>query len=153
MTPKKLTKPELEKLKDEYLASWQRARADLINYKAEESKRAEMLSQYFKQSIALKILPVLDSFDLAEQNLSKDLAKDRSVKGILQIKDQIESLLKELGVEEIEVLDKKFNPEVSEAIEQTETKNKQPGTVVKVLQKGYKFKDQLIRSAKVKVNK
>ena len=54
MTPKKLTKPELEKLKDQYLASWQRARADLINYKNEESKRAQMVSEYFKQNMGKK---------------------------------------------------------------------------------------------------
>ena len=62
-------------------------------------------------------------------------------------------MLKELGIEEIHVLDKEFDPKTSEAVKQVEIKNKEPGTVIEIIQKGYKFKQQLIRSAKVKVNK
>ena len=58
---------ECEKQKNEYLAGWQRARADLLNYKKEEMERIGELVGYATEELILKILPILDNFEIAEQ--------------------------------------------------------------------------------------
>ena len=80
---------ELEKQKDEYLTGWQRARADLLNYKKEEMERIGELVGYATEELILKILPILDNFEIAEKKLPEDLKNDNNVKGLLQIKNQI----------------------------------------------------------------
>jgi molecular chaperone GrpE len=58
---------EAEKLKNEYLVGWQRARADLINYKKEELERVGELIRFSANGLILKILPILDNFEIAEK--------------------------------------------------------------------------------------
>ena len=144
---------ELEKQKVEYLAGWQRARADFLNYKKEEMERIEQFLKYGEEEFILKILPILDNFYLAEKKLPESLAKDESVKGLLQIKIQILGLLKNQGVEEIKAVGEKFDPNFHEAIEQVDLENKEPGIVLEEIQKGYKINGRLLRPARVKVAK
>ncbi len=144
---------ECEKLKEEYLAGWQRARADLINYKKEEMERVGNLIKLAGEGIILKILPILDNFDLAEKNLPEELKKNEHIKGFFLIRQQLKEFLKSQGVEEIDVVGKKFDPAFCEVIEEIETDEKETGTVLEEVQKGYKINGRLLRPAKVKVAK
>lgn len=144
---------ECQKKSKEYLAGWQRARADLLNYKKEEMERIGGFIKYANLEMILNILPVLDNFEKAERELSEDQKKDSILQGFLQIKIQLQDFLKSQGVEEIRVIDQKFDPNFHEAIEQVEAKDKDPETVIEEVQKGYKINDQLLRPAKVKVVK
>jgi len=148
---KKLDK--YEKLKDEYLAGWQRARAELLNYKKEEMERIGEIIKYADVGLILKFLPILDNFELAEKKLPENLKADVNVKGILQIKNQIQNFLKNQGVEEIKSLGEKFDPNFQEMVEEVETKDKTPGVVIEEIQKGYKINGKLLRPAKVKIVK
>jgi molecular chaperone GrpE len=144
---------ECEKLKNEYLAGWQRERADFLNYKREELERMEEILKYANEELILKILPILDNFEIVTKRLPEDLKNNENVKGILQIKDQILNFLKEQGVEEIKSIGEKFDPNFHEVVEEIEIKGKEPGTVVEETQKGYKINGRLLRPAKVKVAK
>jgi molecular chaperone GrpE len=144
---------EVEKLKNEYLAGWQRARADFLNYKKEELERLGEMVKYAGENLILKILPILDNFEIAEKKLPENLKNDENVKGILQIKNQILNFLKEQGVEEIKSIGERFDPNFHEVVEEVEAKDKEPGTIVEEIQKGYKINDRLLRPAKVKVSK
>jgi molecular chaperone GrpE len=144
---------EVEKLKNEYLAGWQRARADFLNYKKEELERLGEMVKYAGENLILKILPILDNFEIAEKKLPENLKNDENVKGILQIKNQILNFLKEQGVEEIKSVGERFDPNFHEVVEEVEAKDKEPGTIVEEIQKGYKINDRLLRPAKVKVSK
>jgi molecular chaperone GrpE len=144
---------ECQKQKDEYLAGWQRARADFLNYKKEEMERIETILKYAGEELILKILPILDNFYLAEEKLPQDLKKEDNVKGVLQIKNQIEDFLKNQGVEEIKTVGEKFDPNFQEAVGETEEKDAEPGTVIEEVQKGYKMNGRLLRPAKVKISK
>jgi molecular chaperone GrpE len=144
---------ECQKLKDEYLAGWQRARADLINYKKEELERVGELIKFSANGLILKILPILDNFEIAEKKLPENLKNDENVKGILQIKSQILNFLREQGVEEIKSIGEKFNPNFHEVVGEVEEKGKEPGTIIEEIQKGYKINGRLLRPAKVKVAK
>ena len=144
---------ECEKLKSEYLAGWQRARADLLNYKKDEIERIDELIKYADVGIILKILPILDNFEIAEKNLPENLKNDKNIKGILQIKTQLQDFFKNQGLEEIKTVGERFDPNLHEIVEEVEKKDCQPGTVIEEIQKGYKINGRLLRPARVKVTK
>ena len=146
---------ECEKQKEEYLAGWQRARADFLNYKKEEMERLAEIMKYGIEEMILKVLPILDNFEMAENKLSnKD---DEDIKGLLQIKNQIMDFLKNQGVEEIKSVGEKFDPNlhevVAEVAEDGPPQAKEPEIIVEEVQRGYKINGRLLRSAKVKINK
>jgi len=143
---------EAEKQKEEYLAGWQRARADFLNYKKEEIERFKSIIDIANEEMVLKILPLIDNLHLAEKSLPKDLKENQYIQGLLQIKTQLETLLRNQGVEPLESVGKKFDPQFHEVIEQVESDEKS-GTIVEENQKGYLINNRLLRPAKVKVSK
>ncbi len=144
---------ECQKQRDEYLAGWQRARADFLNYKKDEVERIKQLLDYANEDIVLKILPILDNLELAEKHLPDNLKQDQHVKGLLQIKKLFEDFLKNQGVEPIEALDKKFDPAWHEVVEEIEIKGKEPGIVAEEVQRGYSINQRLLRPTKIKIAK
>jgi len=171
---------ECQKLKDEYLQGWQRARADFLNYKKEEIERIGEFLKYSAEEFVLKILPVLDNFDVAVKKLPENLKVEEglpsssfaearesdenpegepsvpygaSIKGFLQIKRQLENFLKNQGVEEIKSIGEKFDPNLHETVGEVEIKDKESGIIIEEIQKGYKINGRLLRPAKVKVVK
>lgn len=160
---------ECEKLRNEYLAGWQRARADFLNYKKEEMERMSEIIKYANIELILKTLPILDNFELAENKLAENLRNDENVKGILQIKTQIIDFLKNQGIEEIKSLGEKFDPNLHEVTEEVEpsfapasaeakackkaTEGKESGIIITEVQKGYFLHGKVIRPARVKVAK
>jgi len=144
---------ECQKLKEEYLAGWQRARADLLNYKKEELERIGELIKYADIGLISKILPILDNFELAEKKLPENLKNDENIKGLLLIKNQIEDFLKSQGVEEIKSVGERFDPNFQEVIEEVEVEGKESGIVLEEVQKGYLINGRLLRPAKVRVRK
>ncbi len=152
---------ELEKQKSEYLAGWQRERADFLNYKKEEMERIGELLGYAKEEMILKILPLMDNFEVIEKKFPEDLKKDENVKGLLQVKIQFQDFLKSLGVEEIKAVSEIFNPDLHEVIEEVESsvakamegKDIKSGIIVEEVQKGYKINGRLLRPAKVRITK
>jgi len=167
----KKTVEEAEKLKAEYLAGWQRAQADLINYKKEEMERFEEIIRFANLEFILRLLPLLDNLLIAEKKLPEELKKDENVKGLLQIKVQLEDFLKAQGIEPMESLGKKFDPNCHEAVEEINPtvapsfanatadrkamagKGIEPGTIVEEVQRGYLIEGKTLRPAKVKVSK
>jgi len=152
---------ESEKKALEYLAGWQRARADFLNYKKEEMERIGEFFKYANLNLILKFLPILDNFEIAEKKLPENIKNEENVKGILQIKNQILDFLKNQGVEEIKSVGEKFDPNFHEIIGEVspseasakEGEFSEPGTIIEEIQKGYKINSRLLRPAKIKVIK
>ena len=157
---------ECQKLREEYLAGWQRARADFLNYKKEEMERIGEFFKYANLNLILKILPILDNFEITEKKLPENLKADVNVRGILQIKNQILDFLKSQGVEEIKSVGERFDPNFQEIVEIVEIKDYnspttqqgkkqyiESGVVIEEIQKGYKINGRLLRPAKVRVTK
>lgn len=142
---------ECEKKSAEYLSGWQRARADFLNYKKEEMERIEGLLKYAEEEFVLRILPILDNFDLVEKKLPEELNNNEYVKGIFQIKSQFQSFLKNQNVEEINVVGEKFDPNLHEVV--GEVDGEESGAIIEEIQKGYKMNGRLLRPAKVRVTK
>jgi molecular chaperone GrpE len=144
---------ETEKLKNEYLAGWQRARADLINYKKEEMERVGSFIKIAQEGLIFEFLPILDNFDIAEKEIPNELKENENMKGLLQIKQQILDFLRKKGVEEIKSVGEKFNPAYHEVVGEVDTDQFETGTIVEEVQKGYKINGRVLRPAKVKVAK
>jgi len=149
-------KEKIEKLreeKEEYLEGWQRARANFINYKKREKERLQETIKYSSEEFLLKLLPILDNLERAEQYIPREEREKDWVQGIIHIKTQFRRFLKEEGVERIKTIGKKFDPNFAEAIERIETDDYNSDIVAKEIQPGYKLEDKVLRPAKVKVAK
>ncbi len=144
---------ECETLKNEYLSGWQRARADLINYKKEELERIGDFIKRANENLIFEFLPVLDNFDNAEKAISLEKKETPEIKGFLQIKKQILEFFKKYGVEEIKSVGEKFDPLFHEVVEEVDTDKFETGIIVEEIQKGYKINGRVLRPAKVKVAK
>jgi len=143
---------ECQKERDGYLAGWQRAKADFINHKREEMERMQEIIKFAEEEMILKVLSIVDDFDLAEKHLTDQEKEDEKIKGILQIKRRIQELLKNSSVEEIKALGEKFDPSLHEAVELVES-DKEPGIIIEELQKGYLMAGKVVRPSKAKVSK
>ncbi|OGD63819.1 nucleotide exchange factor GrpE [Candidatus Berkelbacteria bacterium RIFOXYA2_FULL_43_10] len=136
----------------ELTAGWQRTQADFINFKNQIAKERVELIERANSDLIYELLPILDNFSLAAKHIPKELEGDNWAQGISQIEKQFENILRENGLERIESLDTKFDPNLHEAIEEVES-DKPHGTIVEEVLPGYKLNDTTIRPAKVKVSK
>jgi len=144
-----------QKEREEYLNGWKREKANFLNYKKEEIDKIKEIIEYNTENLILKILPIIDNFDLASEKISEKMKKENEfIKGFLQIKSSLESFLKNEGVEEINCLGEPFDPHFHEAIEVIESEKKQENNIIiKELEKGYIIKGKLLRPSKVRVAK
>ncbi|MDO8557636.1 MAG: nucleotide exchange factor GrpE [bacterium] len=143
---------ECEKKRDEYLAGWQRERADFQNYKKEETKRAGELRGMLTENIVHELLPVLDSFDIALYFVPDDLRGHKWIHGTERMHIQFLDTLKRQGVETINTEGAMFNPAFHESVEEVAS-DKPEGTIVEEVQRGYILNGRTIRPARVKVAK
>lgn len=137
----------------EYLDGWQRAKADLINYKRtadEESKRAFARGG---TSVIMDLLPALDSFDMAFGNKEAwESAPKNWRDGVEYIHQQLLAVLRERGVEPFTPLGERFDPHQHESIGTTLVeKPDQEGIITAVVQQGYRMNGDVIRPARVHV--
>ncbi|MBU1015280.1 nucleotide exchange factor GrpE [Patescibacteria group bacterium] len=141
-----------EKEKEEYLAGWQRERADFANYKREVKGQMEKGIQRAAEELFHDWFPIIDNMERAESSVPEGTKKDAVVKGFLQITKQLREFLSRHGVKEVET-DGFFDPAIHEAVGEEELEGIEPGTIVKVAAKGYEREGKLLRPAKVKIAK
>ncbi|KKT88503.1 MAG: Protein GrpE [Parcubacteria group bacterium GW2011_GWC1_45_9] len=140
-----------QKERDEYLAGWQRARADLINFKKEETERLRQIVMFANENLILDLTYILDSFSLIENSLQ---GEHESLKPFLLLKSQLENALKQKGLERLKTAKgDDFNPELHEAVEVEESREEKPHQILEVISEGYRLNGKLIRPARVKVSK
>lgn len=144
---------DLKQKCDEYLNNWKRERADFVNYKKTETERIESLLQYTNERLVMRLLPVLDNFDLAEKEMPEELKENSWAKGIMQSKAEVLKVLKALGVEEIEDKNDNFDPNIHEALEMIEKEGVEPEKVIEVIKKGYRLNEKVIRPISVRISK
>ena len=144
---------DLQKLKaerDSLLDRLARAQAEFENARRRASKEQQDFRDYAAADAIRPLLPILDSFERALQVKSEG-ADFRS--GVELIYKQLQDALAKLGVRAIPAKGEPFDPHVHEAIEMVETSDAADHEVLDELQRGYKFKDRLLRPAMVKVAK
>lgn len=137
---------EIAELKDQLL----RSRAEFQNYKRRTQEESVKLGTFTTAMVVGKFLKVLDNFERAEQSAAKT-ADAAILQGLDKIRKQFEETLKQLEVEEIQALNVKFDPNFHEAVMRNESSDLPEETIDMVLEKGYKIRDHVIRTAKVRV--
>jgi len=132
----------------DYLAGWQRAQADFINYKRRCEQEKEDIVKYGNAEFIIKILPVLDDFEMAFSHIPTGEHKGSWLKGMQALERKLKAFLEGQGLTEIKALGEPFDPNFHEAMMQAEGDE---GIVVQEFQKGYKLNDRVIRHSKVAV--
>jgi len=151
----KIQKPEEQKTDEkeikiqELTALLKKVQADFENYRKRVEKEKAEFTQFASQELIRRLLPLLDSFQLA---LADSKNAEEFKKGVELIYSQLWQILETEGLKPIDALDKQFDPYYHEALMQEES-DKPENTVVEELQKGFMLKDNVIRASKVKVAK
>lgn len=147
------TDTELQKVRaerDSLLDRLARAQAEFENARRRAAKEQQDFRDYATMDSIKSLLPVIDSFDRALQ-VKSEPSDFRN--GIELIYKQLQDALGKLGVSPIVAKGQPFDPRFHEAIEMVETSEAPDHTVFEELQRGYKYKDRLLRPAMVKVAK
>jgi molecular chaperone GrpE len=156
-----LTPEQFEELKaraakaDESWDRLLRTTADFDNFKKRAARERTEAIQFANASLIQKLLPVLDSFEMAlaaAQNAKDDKSSSLQA-GITMVQSQLKSALVEAGLEEIDAAGKPFDPAQQEAVSQLETTDVPEGYVVQQIRKGYRLRERLLRPASVVVAK
>ncbi len=144
---------EIEKataLADEYKDKWLRSVAEFDNYKKRTARNWQEAFVEGVQSVVLKIFEIGDNLEWA-LTIGLD---DKTAEGIKSLIKKYNDILKDIGIEEINPIGEVFDPNIAEAVMQTDAQEgEQSETVKQVFQKGYKLNEKIIRYAKVSVIK
>ena len=136
-----------------------RTLAEMENQRRRFEKEKDDAFEYGGFSFARESLNIIDNFDRAKQSLENDekIQDSDALKKTLEhlgiVKKDLISIFKKNNIEEIAAIDKKLNPNLHQAMMEIEDNNKEPGTIVQEIQKGFKMKDRLLRPSLVAVSK
>lgn len=140
-----------EQQKKEDDEKYMRLMAEFQNYKKRVAKEKQDIQSFANEKIITELLEVLDNFERSLEH-SGD-ADENYVKGMEMIFQQLKTAMEKAGLKEIQALGEDFDPAVHNAVMQEESDELESGKVSKVLQKGYKLNDKVIRAAMVAVAK
>ena len=143
-----LLEEKVKELQNEYL----KEKADLENVKKRLEKERVIERKYAAMNFAKKLVSPMDHFELALKHEVKDEALENFLKGFKMIQSEFLKALEEEGVSEIDALDEDYDPNYHQAIMMEKKDGVEPNKVIEVLQKGYMFKDRVIRPAMVKIS-
>lgn len=129
-----------------------RAKADLINYRKRKDDEVSNLLKYANAEIIMQLLQVIDNFERAIEKEIKDDEMKNYLEGFKLIYNNIQEILKNNEVKEIEALGKEFDPMFHQSVSIQKDETKESGIVLEVFQKGYMYKDKVIRPAMVIIN-
>lgn len=136
---------DLQEKKDRLL----RLQADFDNFRRRSAKEREEISAVVTQNFCKDMLPLLDNFERAMAAETKDV--EAFQKGVEMIFTQFQEVLKKNGLEQIEAVGQKFDPNFHQAVMRVEDPEREDDTVAQELQKGYMVKGRVIRPSMVQV--
>jgi molecular chaperone GrpE len=137
----------------EYWDRYLRLTADFDNYKKRAARERKEAVGFANENLLVKLLPVMDAFDMALAATTSDASAKSLQAGIVMVANQLKSALAEAGLEEIDANGQRFDPNLHEAVAQEETSGAPEGEVIRQTRKGYKFHNRLLRPAGVIVAK
>lgn len=140
---------EVNTLKDKNM----RIAAEMVNTLRRKDEETNRLLKYSNESLITELLPVIDNFERALNVDATSNDIESYQKGMTMIYNSLKNILEKFEVKEIEAIDKEFDPNFHQAVMQEEKEGTKENIVIEVLQKGYTYKDKVIRPAMVKVSK
>ena len=136
---------ECEEWKQKYLYTL----AELENFRKRVVKERSELIKYGSRDVFYDLLEITDNFGRVIEADKKESDPKVIVQGIEMIYDQLIKLLQKYEVKPIETEKKEFDPNVHDAMQKVPTDEHKPGTVIQEIQKGYKYRDKVLRPARV----
>ena len=136
-----------------------RTMAEMENQRRRSEKEKQEAFEFGGFNFAAESLSLIDNIDRAiisfknDESLKNNKDLNKIIDGIEIVKKDLVSIFKKNGVEQIECINKKFDPNFHQAMLEVENNTKEPGTVVQEIQKGYMMKNRLLRPSLVGVAK
>jgi molecular chaperone GrpE len=128
-----------------------RSQADFENYKKRAAREKEDAVKYANSSLLQRLVSILDNFELGLAASKTEGENSPIYSGMVLVQKQLNDLLEENGLQAIEAEGKKFDPNLHEAIAHEPSESAE-GTVIRQARRGYRFKDRLLRPARVVVS-
>lgn len=152
---KKKEKKEKKDKKDETIAELSdrvmRQMAEFENFRKRTEKEKSVMYEMGAKSVIEKILPVMDNFERGLQTIPDDQKESAVAQGMAMIYKQLSTELENMGVKPIEAVGTEFNPDFHNAVMQVESEEYESGVVAQELQKGYTYRDSVVRHSMVAV--
>ena len=141
-----------EKIK-EWEDKYKRLLAEFDNFRKRSEKESAQMCDIGASVVLTKMLPIVDNIERAIKSLPEDIKENSFEDGIDKIYKQLLKTLEELDVKPIEAVGKTFDPNLHNAVMTDENAEGEVDTVTEELQKGWTYKDQVLRHAMVIINK
>lgn len=138
---------QIEELTDKH----QRLMAEFQNYRNRSEKEKSAMFEVGAKSIVEKLLPIVDNFERGIAALSEEEQNSPTGQGMKLIYKQLMTAFEEMGVTVIEAKGQQFDPELHNAVMHEDNEELEENVVVEEFQKGYKYRDSVIRHSMVKV--
>ena len=135
---------------EKYLANWQRSQADFANYKKRSEQEKEEIIKFANSGLLYNLLPIIDDLERAFASVPAELDDSHWTEGIRLIYNKLKATLEAQGLTEMKAQGERFDPRLHEAVMEQEGEE---GVVLKETQKGYIFKEKVIRPSLVIVGK
>lgn len=140
-------KEQIEQLEDKV----KRQLAEFENFRNRSEREKQAMFETGAKSVIEKILPVVDNFERGFASVEPEDQNDAFVEGMNMVYRQLMTELENLGVKPIEAVGKEFDPNLHNAVMQVESEEYESGTVAQELQKGYTYRDSVVRHSMVAV--
>lgn len=140
-------KAQIAELQDKVM----RQMAEFENFRRRTEKEKTAMFETGAKSVIEKILPVVDNFERGLAMVPEESKEEPFVDGMNKIYRQLMTELENLGVKPIEAVGQEFNPDLHNAVMQVENDELESGTVAQELQKGYTYRDSVVRHSMVAV--
>lgn len=140
-------KEQIEQLEDRV----KRQLAEFENFRNRTEKEKHAMFETGAKSVIEKILPVVDNFERGLATVPEDKIGDPFVDGMNRIYKQLLTELENIGVKPIEAVGREFDPNLHNAVMQVESQEYESGVVAQELQKGYTYRDSVVRHSMVAV--
>jgi molecular chaperone GrpE len=140
---------EVQRERDRYLALAQRTQADFENWRKRAAKESAAAGERAKSGLVRELLPVVDNLERALE--SAEESEQHLAEGVRLVHSELLAVLERNGVEAFDPQGEKFDPEVHEALSTREEDGAKPGTVLDVVEKGYRANGTVLRPARVVV--
>ena len=125
--------------------------AEFENFRKRSEKEKSQMFEVGAKSVIEKILPVMDNFERGLQGVSEEEKDAPFVKGVEMVYKQMLTAFEEMGVKPIEAVGKEFDPNLHNAVMAVDDDSLESGTVAEEMQKGYMYKESVVRHSMVKV--
>jgi molecular chaperone GrpE len=148
---KKEKKDKQQEKIDELEDRVKRQMAEFENFRKRSEKEKSAMFETGAKSVVEKILPVVDNFERGLAGLSEEDMKQPFAEGMNMVYKQLITELEKLEVKPIEAVGHEFNPELHNAVMQVESEEYESGIIAQELQKGYTYRDSVVRHSMVAV--